>query len=94
MEISTNEIDEGLYSRQLYVMGHEAMKQMAMSDVLIIGLNGLGVEASKNVILAGILIHLTIFSISINRIKSKINETYFSQGLKVSLYTIQNLLNF
>ena len=77
MEISTNEIDEGLYSRQLYVMGHEAMKQMAMSDVLIIGLNGLGVEASKNVILAGIFIHLTHFLVSA-LIKSKINESYFS----------------
>lgn len=31
------EIDEGLYSRQLYVMGHEAQKRMAASDVLIIG---------------------------------------------------------
>ncbi len=50
------EIDEGLYSRQLhvhtllhsllrrYVLGHEAMKRMASSDVLIVGLKGLGVE--------------------------------------------------
>lgn len=30
-------IDEGLYSRQLYVMGHEAQKRMQASDVLIIG---------------------------------------------------------
>ncbi|KAJ7672121.1 hypothetical protein B0H17DRAFT_1208782 [Mycena rosella] len=29
------EIDEGLYSRQLYLLGHEAMKKMATSDVLI-----------------------------------------------------------
>ena len=42
-----------LYSRQLYVMGHAAMKKMATSDVLIVGLSGLGVEAAKNVILAG-----------------------------------------
>tara|TARA_A100001015_G_scaffold165527_1_gene183987 strand:- start:1261 stop:1437 length:177 start_codon:yes stop_codon:yes gene_type:complete len=34
-------------------MGHAAMKKMATSDVLIVGLNGLGVEAAKNVILAG-----------------------------------------
>ena len=52
---SIDEIDESLYSRQLYVMGHEAMRRMARSDVLIVGLNGLGVEAAKNVILAGIL---------------------------------------
>lgn len=38
------EIDEGLYSRQLYVLGHEAMKRMSASNVLIVGLKGLGVE--------------------------------------------------
>ena len=48
------EIDESLYSRQLYVMGHEAQKRMGLSSVLIIGLNGLGVEVAKNVILAGV----------------------------------------
>lgn len=48
------EIDEGLYSRQLYVLGHEAMRRMAISDVLISGINGLGVEIAKNVILAGV----------------------------------------
>lgn len=37
-------IDEGLYSRQLYVLGHEAMKQMTLSNVLIVGMRGLGVE--------------------------------------------------
>lgn len=40
-------IDEGLYSRQLYVLGHEAMKQMSQSNVLIMGLQGLGVEIGK-----------------------------------------------
>lgn len=50
----SNEIDEGLYSRQLYVLGHEAMRRMAASDVLISGLGGLGVEIAKNVILAGV----------------------------------------
>ncbi|KAL7751063.1 E1 ubiquitin-activating protein [Sorochytrium milnesiophthora] len=48
------QIDEGLYSRQLYVMGHDAMKKMALSNVLIIGLKGLGVEIAKNVVLAGV----------------------------------------
>ena len=47
-------IDESLYSRQLYVMGHEAQRRMAVSDVLIVGMNGLGVETAKNVILAGV----------------------------------------
>lgn len=37
-------IDESLYSRQLYVLGHEAMKRMSESNILICGLGGLGVE--------------------------------------------------
>lgn len=43
MEVN-DQIDEGLYSRQLYVMGHEAQRRMAAADVLIAGVNGLGVE--------------------------------------------------
>lgn len=48
------EIDEGLYSRQLYVLGKEAMLKMQNASVLIIGLKGLGVEIAKNVALAGV----------------------------------------
>lgn len=48
------EIDESLYSRQLYVLGHEAMKRMGTSNVLLVGLRGLGVEIAKNVALAGV----------------------------------------
>ena len=47
-------IDEALYSRQLYVLGHEAMRRMAASTVLIVGLKGLGVEIAKNVVLGGV----------------------------------------
>jgi len=47
-------IDESLYSRQLYVLGKEAMEKMANSNVLIAGLGGLGVEVAKNVALAGV----------------------------------------
>ncbi|KAM0195284.1 hypothetical protein ACHAPA_000848 [Fusarium lateritium] len=52
--IGHNEIDESLYSRQLYVLGHEAMKRMGASNVLIVGLKGLGVEIAKNIALAGV----------------------------------------
>ena len=47
-------VDEKLYSRQLYVMGHEAQRRMMASSCLLIGLSGLGVEVAKNVILAGL----------------------------------------
>ncbi|KAF8564270.1 hypothetical protein P879_09148 [Paragonimus westermani] len=49
-----NELDEGLYSRQLYVLGTEGMRRMATSDILISGLGGLGLEIAKNIILAGV----------------------------------------
>ncbi|CAF3215764.1 unnamed protein product [Rotaria sp. Silwood2] len=49
----TPEIDEGLYSRQLYVMGREAMHQLASAHVLISGMGGLGVEIAKNIVLGG-----------------------------------------
>lgn len=49
-----DDIDEGLYSRQLYVLGHDAMRAMQKSAVLIIGCDGLGVEIAKNTILAGV----------------------------------------
>ncbi|XP_071816055.1 ubiquitin-like modifier-activating enzyme 1 isoform X2 [Apostichopus japonicus] len=51
---NSGEIDEGLYSRQLYVLGHEAMKRMGLSNVLISGMKGLGIEIAKNVVLAGV----------------------------------------
>jgi ubiquitin-activating enzyme E1 len=52
--VGTTDIDESLYSRQLYVLGHEAMKRMGASNVLIAGLNGLGIEIAKNIALAGV----------------------------------------
>ena len=52
--VGNTEIDESLYSRQLYVLGHEAMKRMGASNVLIVGLKGLGVEIAKNIALAGV----------------------------------------
>lgn len=51
---SAGAIDEGLYSRQLYVLGFEAMRRMLNSHVLVVGQRGLGVEVAKNVALAGV----------------------------------------
>ncbi len=41
------EIDEGLYSRQLYVLGHDAMRKMGAANVLISGMKGLGIEIGE-----------------------------------------------
>ncbi len=38
------QVDEALYSRQLYVFGHEAQLRMGQTNVLIVGMKGLGVE--------------------------------------------------
>src|SRR5271155_4580203 len=53
-QMRNGEIDESLYSRQLYVLGHEAMKRMGSSNILIAGLKGLGTEIAKNIALAGV----------------------------------------
>ena len=47
-------IDENLYSRQLYVLGHDAMRKMQTSNILICGMGGLGVEVAKNIVLGGV----------------------------------------
>lgn len=51
---NNNDIDESLYSRQLYVLGHAAMQRMQNSNVFISGLRALGIEIAKNVILGGV----------------------------------------
>ncbi len=77
---SSQEIDEGLYSRQLYVLGHEAMKKMAVSDVLIVGLGGLGVEIAKNVILAGVK-SVTLHDTANCTLKDLSSQFYLNESL-------------
>ena len=43
-------VDESLYSRQLYVFGHEAQKRMASTNVLLVGLKGLGAEIGASLL--------------------------------------------
>lgn len=53
-ESTGDELDEGLYSRQIYTYGVEAMKKMKDARILFSTLNGLGLEAAKNVALGGV----------------------------------------
>ena len=46
-------IDENLYSRQIYTYGKDTMDKIIELRILIIGLRGLGLEIAKNLILAG-----------------------------------------
>ena len=43
------DIDESLYSRQLYVLGHDAMRRMQASNILLVGCKGLGIEIGGSV---------------------------------------------
>lgn len=48
------EIDEDLHSRQLAVYGRETMRRLFASNILVSGMQGLGAEIAKNLILAGV----------------------------------------
>eukprot|EP00074_Homo_sapiens_P075149 XP_011532373.1 ubiquitin-like modifier-activating enzyme 7 isoform X4 [Homo sapiens] len=47
-------LDEELYSRQLYVLGSPAMQRIQGARVLVSGLQGLGAEVAKNLVLMGV----------------------------------------
>nr|XP_048279406.1 ubiquitin-like modifier-activating enzyme 7 isoform X3 [Myodes glareolus] len=47
-------MDEELYSRQLYVLGLPAMQRIRGVNVLLSGLQGLGAEVAKNLVLMGV----------------------------------------
>ncbi|PKI49887.1 hypothetical protein CRG98_029725 [Punica granatum] len=47
-------IDEDLHSRQLAVYGRETMRRLFASNILISGMQGLGAEIAKNLVLAGV----------------------------------------
>ncbi|KAI3963531.1 hypothetical protein MKW92_025731 [Papaver armeniacum] len=51
---SSNDIDEDLHCWQLAVYGRETMRRLFGANVLISGMNGLGAEIAKNLILAGV----------------------------------------
>ena len=54
MTTHNTNIDESLYSRQLYAIGKETMQSLITSKVLIINLDPLAIEICKNIILMGV----------------------------------------
>lgn len=54
MATTASVIDEDVQSRQLLTYGMPVMQRLAGASILIIGLNGLGVEVSKNIVLANV----------------------------------------
>mmetsp|Transcript_47391 Transcript_47391/g.112774 ORF Transcript_47391/g.112774 Transcript_47391/m.112774 type:complete len:1011 (+) Transcript_47391:93-3125(+) len=73
------DIDEGLYSRQLYVLGHDAMRRMAASNLLIAGCKGVGIEAAKNLALAGVK-SITLYDASPVALPDLSSNFYFSEA--------------
>uniref|UniRef100_A0A2C9WIK8 THIF-type NAD/FAD binding fold domain-containing protein n=1 Tax=Manihot esculenta TaxID=3983 RepID=A0A2C9WIK8_MANES len=53
-DANLSDIDEDLHSRQLAVYGRETMRRLFASNVLVSGMQGLGAEIAKNLILAGV----------------------------------------
>ena len=49
-----NKVDTNFYSRQIKTFGFETMMKLQNLKILIVGMRGLGVEITKNIILSGV----------------------------------------
>ena len=74
-----NKYNSNLYSRQVGTYGIDTMKKILNMKILIIGLRGLGIEISKNIILSGIR-KLTIFDDNICLINDLSSNFYISEN--------------
>ena len=66
-----------------YVLGHEAMRKMGSSNILISGMKGLGVEVAKDVVLAGVK-SVTIHDpdkVELSHLSSQVETTFLAQSL-------------
>ena len=73
-----DKIDTKLYSRQISTYGMDTMLKINHIKVIIIGLRGLGVEISKNIILTGVN-EISIFDDNICAISDISSNFYISQ---------------
>lgn len=82
-------VDEDLYSRQLLTYGKGAMKRMAMSNVLIMGMSGLGIEIAKNIILSGVKM-VTLADSSASKITyTDLSSNYYATEEDVGKHPIE-----
>lgn len=73
-----DKIDINLYSRQISTYGMDIMIKLNNIKVIIIGLRGLGVEISKNIILTGVN-EISIFDDNICKISDISSNFYISE---------------
>ena len=73
-----NKDEELLYSRQIAAYGSNAMNKISQLKILIYGIRGLGIEISKNIILAGPK-KVTIFDNNLITIKDLCSNFYISE---------------
>lgn len=84
-EMSSNVVDEQLYSRQLFVYGRSAQQRLLSSHVLVAGEGSTTIEILKNLALAGVG-HITIVS-------GDIGSDISLKGSTVSLLDYARALN-
>lgn len=72
------EIDTDFYSRQIKTYGIDTMKKLQNIRILIVGMRGLGIEISKNIILSGVN-EVKIFDENICQINDLGSNFYISE---------------
>ena len=72
-------LDTNLYSRQIGVYGIETMKEIIKLNIFIYGMRGLGIEISKNIILAGPK-KVTIYDPNICKISDLTSNFYITKN--------------
>ena len=73
-----NKIHTNLYSRQISTYGMDIMLKIKSIKVIIVGLRGLGIEISKNIILSGIN-EISIFDDNICKVSDLSSNFYISE---------------
>ncbi len=83
-------IPESQYSRQLLTFGVEAQRKLTTSCVLIIGLDGIGVEIAKNIVLAGVA-RVTLNDPTVATLQHLGNQYYAEVGCSLAESSAKHL---